>query len=80
MLKMQDPDGGVRQKVDGATQASLSAAWGKPPELDPNLRIAAPASTGSTADFTAVMYPAARFFESEDRDQSRRFRTAADRA
>ena len=80
MLKMQDPDGGVRQKVDGATQASLSAAWGKPPELDPNLRIAAPASTGSTADFTAVMYQAARFFESKDRNQSRRFRTAADRA
>ena len=76
---MQDVDGGVRQKVDGATQASLSAAWGKPPELDPNLRIAAAASTGSTADFTAVMYQAAQFFASRDRNQSRRLRAAADR-
>ena len=80
MLKMQDVDGGVRQKVDGATQASLSAAWGKPPELDPNLRIAAAASTGSTADFAAVMYQAAQFFESKDRNRSRQCRAAADRA
>lgn len=80
MLKMQDPDGGVRQKVDGATQASLAAAWGKPPELDPNLRIAAPASTGSTADFAAVMYQAARFFKTRNLEESRRFHAAADRA
>lgn len=32
MLKMQDSNGGVRHKVDGATQASLLAAWGKSPE------------------------------------------------
>ncbi len=80
MLKMQNVDGGVLHKVDGATQASLSAAWGKPPELDPNLRIAAAASTGSTADFTAVMYQAAQFFASRNRNQSRHFRAAADRA
>jgi endoglucanase len=80
MLKMQDPDGGVRQKVDGATQASLGAAWGRPPELDPNQRIAAPASTGSTADFAAVMYQAARFFQSRDRERASRFHAAADRA
>jgi endoglucanase len=80
LLKMQDPDGGVRQKVDGATQASLAAAWGEPPELDPNLRIAAPASTGSTADFAAVMYQAAHFFEARDRKKSHRLHAAADRA
>ena len=80
MLKMQDPNGGVRQKVDGATHASLAAAWGKPPELDPNVRIAAPAATGSTADFAAVMYQASRFFESKDRVQSSRFLKAANRA
>lgn len=80
MLKMQDPDGGVRQKVDGATQASLGAAWGKPPELDPNPRIAAPVSTGSTADFAAVMYQAARFFKASDWEKARRFQAAADRA
>lgn len=80
MLKMQDSDGGVRQKVDGATQASLAAAWGKPPEFDPNLRIAAPASTGSTADVAAVLYQASRFFKSRDSKQSRQLRSAADRA
>lgn len=80
MLKMQDPNGGVRHKVDGATQASLSAAWGKPPELDPNVQTAAGASTGSTADFAGVMYQAARFYAFKNRNQSRRFRVAADRA
>ncbi len=80
MLKMQDTDGGVRYKIDGATQASLSAAWGKPPELDPNVRIAAPAATGSTADFVAVMYQAAQFFSNTSPAESRRARAAADRA
>ena len=80
MLKMQDADGGVRHKIDGATQASLSAAWGKSPELDPNVRIAAPAATGSTADFAAVMYQAAEFVSNTNPAQSNRFRAAADRA
>ncbi len=80
MLKMQDPDGGVRHKVDGATQASLAAAWGKPPQDDPNVRIAAPAATGSTADFAAVMYQAAQFFASSNSAEALRFRRAADRA
>jgi endoglucanase len=80
MLKMQDSDGGVRHKVDGATQASLAAAWGKPPQNDPNVRIAAPAATGSTADFAAVMYQAAQFFAFRDGSAARQFRGAADRA
>ncbi len=80
ILKMQDPDGGVRQKVDGVTQASLSAAWGKSPELDPNPRIAAPASTHSTANAAAVLYQASQFFARSDHDRSRRYRMAADRA
>lgn len=80
LLKMQDPDGGVRHKVDGATQASLAAAWGKPPEDDPNVRVAAPAATGSTADFTAVMYQGAQFFRFRDPELSLRFRKAADHA
>ncbi len=80
MLRMQDADGGVRQKVDGVTVASLSAAWGKSPELDPNLRVAAPASTGSTADFAAAMYQASAFYAANDPDEARRFRAAADRA
>ncbi len=80
MLKMQDADGGVRNKVDGATQASLVAAWGKAPELDPNQRIAAPAATGSTADFVGVMYQAARFFDGRDHAAALRYRNAADAA
>lgn len=80
MLKMQDADGGVRHKIDGATQASLSSSWGKPPELDPNVRIAAPAATGSTADFAAVMYQAGQFLKNTDPAQSRRFRAVADHA
>lgn len=80
MLKMQDPDGGVRHKVDGATQASLAAAWGKPPQDDPNVRIAAPAAKGSTADFAAVMYQAAQFLASRNSADALRFRRAADRA
>ncbi len=80
LLKMQDPDGGVRHKVDGATQASLAAAWGKPPDQDPNVRIAAPAATGSTADFAAVMYQASQFFAASDREAALQYRAAADRA
>jgi endoglucanase len=80
LLKMQDVDGGVRHKVDGATQASLSAAWGQRPELDPNLRVAAPAATGSTADFAAIMYRAAEFVRRTDPAASLRFQAAADRA
>ena len=77
LLKMQDPDGGVRHKVDSGSFAALGKAWGLAPESDPTVRLASDATTLDTADFSAVMYQASRLFSRRDPAASMRFYLAA---
>lgn len=80
LLKMQDPDGGVRHKIDSGTYTALAAAWGHSPDQDPTVRIATPASTLDTADFAAILYQASRIFGATQPTLAASYRGAADRA
>ena len=80
LLKMQDPDGGVRHKIDSGTPEALGQAWGVSPERDPTLRIAFPASTLDTADFSAVMYQASRVYLPINPARANQLRRAAQSA
>jgi len=80
LLKMQDPDGGVRQKIDSGTYQGLGQSWGHSPDQDPTTRRATPAATIPTADFAAVLYQAARAYTPLDPSRAHRFRQAADAA
>lgn len=80
LLKMQRSDGGVYHKVASATWPSMTEA----PTEDERIKTVMPVSTTATADFSAVMYMAAKAFSlspvAEDRSIASQYRRAADRA
>lgn len=80
LIKMQREDGAVHHKVASAQWPGLDET----PEADDRVKTIMPISSTATADFSAVMYLAARAFGQSpmpaDRALAEHYRRAADRA
>lgn len=76
LLKMQEPGGGVRHKVDAEDHFCSSLS----PEKDPYPRYAQKPGSLDTADFTAVMAQASRVYQKADPAFAAKCRAAAQRA